>query len=332
MPWFNKKNQRIESVPAEERRVKTEGVFQKCPECDAALYTRELEENLHVCHHCAHHFRMGARARLAMLYDEGKFEELDGEVISSDPLNFVDTKPYKERLEQARRSTGLPEAVINARGRMGGMPVLCAAMDFSFLGGSMGSAVGEKITRLVERAIFERAAVVIISSSGGARMQEGILSLMQMAKVAAALALLSEQHLPYVSVLTDPTTGGVTASFAMLGDVIIAEPKALIGFAGPRVIEQTIRQKLPKDFQRSEFLVEHGMLDAVVDRRQMRDAIIRLLQFMYNPEMERPDIPVELLPEAALTPQTHQLELPGNNGEGNPEDGEVQSSKFKVQS
>ena len=330
--WFRKKNQRIESVPADERRVKTEGVFQKCPECEAALYTRELEENLHVCPHCAHHFRMGARARLAMLYDEGKFEETDGEVISSDPLDFVDTKPYKERLEQARRSTGLPEAVINARGQIGGIPVLCAAMDFSFLGGSMGSAVGEKITRLVERAIFERAAVCIISASGGARMQEGILSLMQMAKVAAALALLSEQHLPYVSVLTDPTTGGVTASFAMLGDVIIAEPKALIGFAGPRVIEQTIRQKLPKDFQRSEFLLDHGMLDAVVDRRQMRDAIIRLLQFMYNPEMERPDIPVELLAEATLPPRSHQLELPGNNGEGAPEEGEVQSSKLKVQS
>src|SRR5918997_277474 len=220
--WFRKKNQRIESVPADERRVKTEGVFEKCPECDAALYKRELEENLQVCSHCSHHFRMGARARLAMLYDEGKFEELDGEVISSDPLGFVDTKPYKERLEQARRSTGLPEAVINARGRIGGIPALCAAMDFSFLGGSMGSAVGEKITRLVERAIFERAAVVIVSASGGARMQEGILSLMQMAKVAAALALLSEQHLPYVSVLTDPTPGGVTAYYAMLGEVIIA--------------------------------------------------------------------------------------------------------------
>src|ERR687894_485746 len=278
--WFRKKNQRIESVPADERRVKTEGVFEKCPECDAALYKRELEENLSVSHPCAPPSRIGARARLAMLYDEGKFEETDGEVISSDPLNFVDTKPYKERLEQARRSTGLPEAVINARGHIGGMPVLCAAMDFSFLGGSMGSAVGEKITRLVERAIFERAAVVIISSSGGARMQEGILSLMQMAKVAAALALLSEQHLPYVSVLTDPTTGGVTAYYAMLGEVIIAEPKALIGFAGPRVIEQTIRQKLPKDFQKSEFLLDHGMIDAIVDRRELRDTIIRLLSFM----------------------------------------------------
>jgi acetyl-CoA carboxylase carboxyl transferase subunit beta len=333
--WFRKKNQRIEVVPADERRVKTEGVFQKCPECDAALYTRELEENLYVCHHCAHHFRIGARARLAMLYDEGKFEEMDGEVISSDPLNFVDTKPYKLRLEQARRSTGLPEAVINARGRMGGFPVLCAAMDFSFLGGSMGVAVGEKITRLIERAIFERACVCIVSASGGARMQEGILSLMQMAKVSAALALLSEQHLPYVSVMTDPTTGGVTASFAMLGDVIIAEPKALIGFAGPRVIEQTIRQKLPKDFQRSEFLLDHGMLDAVVDRRQMRDTIIRLFQFMYNPEMERPGIPVELLQEREPPPppaRAHQLEPPGHNGEGAPEEGEVQSSKFKVQS
>ena len=253
--WFRKRNQRIETVPADERRVKTEGVFKKCPECDAALYMRELEENQQVCPHCAHHFRVGARTRLALLYDEGRFEELDGEVVSSDPLEFVDTKPYKERLEQARRATGLPEAVINARGHVGGVPALVAAMDFSFLGGSMGSAVGEKITRLVERAIRERAALVIVSASGGARMQEGTLSLMQMAKISASLALLSEQRLPYISVLTDPTTGGVTASFAMLGDVILAEPKALIGFAWPRVIEQTIRYNLPKYFHLSVFLV-----------------------------------------------------------------------------
>jgi acetyl-CoA carboxylase carboxyl transferase subunit beta len=284
MSWFRKKNQRIEAVPAEERRVKTEGVFQKCPDCDAALYKVELEASHHVCPHCGHHFRIGARQRLALLYDEGKYEELDAEVISTDPLDFVDTKPYRERLEQARRKTGLPEAVINGRGRVGGHPVLMAAMDFQFLGGSMGCAVGEKITRVVERAVDERSAVVIVSQSGGARMQEGTFSLMQMAKISAALALLAEARLPFISVMTDPTTGGVTASFAMLGDLNIAEPKALIGFAGPRVIEQTIRQKLPENFQTAEFLLEHGMLDAVVDRRQMRDWIVRALDFTYNPE------------------------------------------------
>ena len=335
--WFRKKSKRIETVPADERRVKTEGVFRKCPECDVALYMRELEENLHVCHHCSHHFRIGARARLAILYDEGKYEELDSEVVSTDPLGFVDTKPYKQRLEEARRKTGLPEAVINARGQVAGTPVLTAAMDFSFLGGSMGTAVGEKITRLVERAIRERAAVVIISASGGARMQEGTLSLMQMAKVSAALALLGEQRLPYISVLTDPTTGGVTASFAMLGDVIIAEPKALIGFAGPRVIEQTIREKLPNDFQRAEFLVEHGMLDAVVDRRQMRETIIKLLRFLYNPDIVRPDIPVELreqheLPTHPLPLQTLPVETRDGNGAGPAAEHESQGPKLKVKS
>ena len=284
MSWFRKKNQRIESVPAEERRVKTEGVFEKCPDCDAALYKATLEASHHVCPDCGHHFRIGARQRLALLYDEGVYEELDAEVISTDPLDFVDTKPYRERLELARRKTGLPEAVINGRGRLGGHPALIAAMDFQFLGGSMGCAVGEKITRVVERAVEERAAVVIVSQSGGARMQEGTFSLMQMAKISAALALLSEARLPFISVMTDPTTGGVTASFAMLGDLNIAEPKALIGFAGPRVIEQTIRQKLPENFQTAEFLLEHGMLDAVVDRREMRDWVVRALDFTYNPE------------------------------------------------
>jgi len=312
MSWFKKKNQRIESVPAEERRVKTEGVFEKCPECDAALYKRELEESLQVCPHCGHHFRIGARLRLAILFDEGKYEELDAEVTSSDPLQFVDTMPYKERLEQARRRTGLPEAVINARGRIGGHPVLASAMDFSFLGGSMGCAVGEKITRTIERAIRERASVVIVSQSGGARMQEGTLSLMQMAKISAALALLDRARLPYISVITDPTTGGVTASFAMLGDLNIAEPKALIGFAGPRVIEQTIRQKLPKDFQTSEFLLEHGMLDAVVDRREIRGWIIRALDFMYNPEVHfKPLKPEFALGNGAGTLPEHLLEEPG---------------------
>ncbi|MFN2598394.1 MAG: acetyl-CoA carboxylase, carboxyltransferase subunit beta [Pyrinomonadaceae bacterium] len=292
MTWFKKKEQKIEPVPEGERVVRTEGIFVKCPECDAALYKRELEESLQVCTHCDYHFRMGARERLAMLFDEATYDELDAEVVSGDPLDFVDTKPYKQRLEQAKRATGLPEAVINGHGRVGGFDTYVAAMDFNFLGGSMGVAVGEKITRLIERAIRDRAAVVTIAASGGARMQEGTLSLMQMGKIAAALALLDEARLPFISVLTDPTTGGVTASFAMLGDVIIAEPKALIGFAGPRVIEQTIRQKLPKDFQRSEFLLEHGFLDRIVDRREMRATIIRLLQFMVNPEIKVAPSPV----------------------------------------
>src|ERR1700753_2365629 len=280
MSWFRKKEKPIERVPDEERRVKTEGVFQKCPKCDAALYKPELEESLHVCPHCSHHFRIGARLRLAMLFDEGRYEELDAEVVSNDPLEFVDTKPYKERLEQARRSSGLPEAVINGRGHVGGFPVLIAAMDFSFMGGSMGWAVGEKITRLIERAIRERSCVVVVSQSGGARMQEGTISLMQMAKVSAALAMLSRARLPYISVMTDPTTGGVTASFAMLGALNSAEPKALIGFAGPRVIEQTIRQKLPEGFQRSEFLLQHGFLDAVVPRKELKSYLDNAIDWM----------------------------------------------------
>lgn len=285
MPWFSKKSKRIENVPPGERVVKTENVFVKCDGCEAHLYTRDLEEALQVCKHCGYHFRFGARERLAMLFDNGQFEELDAEVTSIDPLDFVDTKPYVERLKQARESSGISEAIISGKGHVGSHLVFAGAMDMSFIGGSMGSAVGEKVTRLIERAIQERGAVVVFSASGGARMQEGTLSLMQMAKISSALATLDDAQLPFISVLTDPTTGGVTASFAMLGDFIIAEPKALIGFAGPRVIEQTIRQKLPKDFQKSEFLLEHGMLDAIVDRREMRDFIIQLLNFMMNPEL-----------------------------------------------
>jgi acetyl-CoA carboxylase carboxyl transferase subunit beta len=285
MPWFRKKRSQLESVPAEERRVKTEGIFVKCLECDAALFKPDLEESLQVCQECGYHFRLDARTRLKFLFDDSAYEELDAEVVSVDPLEFVDSKPYPQRLKQAQDVSGLPEAVINGRGRVGSHPVYAAAMDMLFIGGSMGSAVGEKITRLIERALDDRAAVIIFAASGGARMQEGALSLMQMAKISAALAQLDEAGLPFISVLTDPTTGGVTASFAMLGDVIIAEPKALIGFAGPRVIEQTIRQKLPKDFQRSEFLLDHGMLDAIIDRRQMRDYIIKLLNFMMNPDL-----------------------------------------------
>jgi len=285
MAWFNKKSKRIEAVPPEERNVKTENVFVKCDGCEAHLFKGELEDGLQVCKHCSYHFRIGARERLTLLFDDGNYEELDAEVISIDPLEFTDSKPYTERLTQATESSGLPEAVISGRGTVGDHPVLAAAMDMTFIGGSMGSAVGEKVTRLIERAMREHSAVVIFSASGGARMQEGTLSLMQMAKISAALAALDEAHLPFISILTDPTTGGVTASFAMLGDVILAEPKALIGFTGPRVIEQTIRQKLPKDFQRSEFLLDHGMIDDIVDRRELRNHVIKLLNFMMNPEI-----------------------------------------------
>jgi acetyl-CoA carboxylase carboxyl transferase subunit beta len=285
MSWFKRDKPKIEEIEDdEERNVKTEGIFVKCPECDNALYKRELTESHEVCTHCSYHFRYGARERLETLFDDGKYERLDEEVTSSDPLEFVDTKPYKDRIVQAKESSGLPEAIVSGSGKVGGHLVYAGAMDMSFIGGSMGSAVGEKITRLIERGIENRGAVIVFSASGGARMQEGTLSLMQMAKISAALNRLHEARLPFISVLTDPTTGGVTASFAMLGDVILAEPKALIGFAGPRVIEQTIRQKLPKGFQRSEFLLEHGMVDLVVDRREMKDTIVRMLDFMMNAE------------------------------------------------
>ncbi|MGE3467494.1 MAG: acetyl-CoA carboxylase, carboxyltransferase subunit beta, partial [Pyrinomonadaceae bacterium] len=236
-----------------------------------------------VCTHCGYHFRYSAEGRLKNLFDDGRYEKLDEEVTSGDPLEFFDSKPYKDRIEQAKAVSGLPEAIVSGKGTVGGHLVYAAAMDMSFIGGSMGSAVGEKITRIIEYALRDRGAVVIFAASGGARMQEGTLSLMQMGKISAALSRLHEAGMPFISVLTDPTTGGVTASFAMLGDVNLAEPKALIGFAGPRVIEQTIRQKLPKGFQRSEFLLEHGMVDMVVDRRKMKDTIVRMLDFMMNP-------------------------------------------------
>ncbi len=283
MSWFTRDKPKIDDqAGGEERTVKTEGIFVKCPECDNPLYKPELVESLQVCTHCDHHFRLPARDRLASLFDEGVYERLDEEVMSADPLEFVDTKPYKDRIEAAKASSGLPEAIVSGTGKVGGHLVYAGAMDMSFIGGSMGSAVGEKITRLIERAMEKRGAVVIFAASGGARMQEGTLSLMQMAKISAALAMLHDARLPFISVLTDPTTGGVTASFAMLGDVNLAEPKALIGFAGPRVIEQTIRQKLPKGFQRSEFLLEHGMVDQVVDRRKLKETIERMLDFMMN--------------------------------------------------
>ncbi len=283
MTWFRRNKPKIEEINEDEvKKVRTEGIFIKCPECDNALYRRELKESHHVCENCDYHFRLGGRERLDELFDDGKYEKLDENITSCDPLGFVDTKPYIQRIEAAKKSSGLPEAIVSGKGKVGGHLTFAGAMDMSFIGGSMGSAVGEKITRLIERATETRGAVIIFSASGGARMQEGTLSLMQMAKISATLARLHDARLPFISVLTDPTTGGVTASFAMLGDVIIAEPKALIGFAGPRVIEQTIRQKLPKGFQRSEFLLDHGMVDMVVDRREMRETLIRLLDFMMN--------------------------------------------------
>src|SRR5215213_1610549 len=280
MSWFRRNKPKIEEQPEdEERRVLTEGIFVKCPECENPLYKRELTESLQVCTHCAYHFRLGARARLDTLFDDGRYEKLDEEVTSADPLEFVDTKPYKDRIEAAKKSSGLPEAVVSGKGMVGGFLTYAGAMDMSFIGGSMGSAVGEKITRLIERAFETRGAVIVFSASGGARMQEGTFSLMQMAKISAALARLHAARLPFISILTDPTTGGVTASFAMLGDVNLAEPKALIGFAGPRVIEQTIRQKLPKGFQRSEFLLEHGMVDQVVQRKDLKTTLARSLRW-----------------------------------------------------
>ena len=283
MAWFRRDKPKIGEQDADEEQiVRTEGIFVKCPECENPLYKRELTESHEVCTHCGFHFRYSAQGRLEDLFDDGRYEKLDEEVTSGDPLGFVDSKPYKDRIEQAKAVSGLPEALVSGTGTVGGHLVYAGAMDMSFIGGSMGSAVGEKITRLIERAVENRGAVVIYSASGGARMQEGTLSLMQMGKISAALARLDEARLPFISILTDPTTGGVTASFAMLGDVIIAEPKALIGFAGPRVIEQTIRQKLPKGFQRSEFLLQHGMVDMVVDRRELHGSVSRLLDFMLN--------------------------------------------------
>ena len=278
MAWFKKVRKPIEPLANNQPSRVPEGLWVKCPSCGEVIYNKDLASTLNVCPKCAHHLRIGAADRLRILFDGG-WAEYDTHLQSTDPLTFVDTKPYRKRLDATIAATGMKDAVICATGKIEGIETSVAAMEYSFIGGSMGVVVGEKITRAIERAITRRLPVVIVSSSGGARMMEGALSLMQMAKISAALARLDRARLPYVSVLTDPTTGGVTASFAMLGDVNIAEPKALIGFAGPRVIEQTIRQKLPEGFQRSEFLLEHGMLDLVVDRRELKAAIARVLRF-----------------------------------------------------
>jgi len=278
MAWFKKARKPIAADPAKPSRV-PEGLWVKCTGCSQILYNKDLAQNLNVCPKCGYHFRMGSIERLRTLFD-GPWTEYDNGLVSTDPLKFSDTKPYATRLKAGVEATGLKDAVVVASGRIDGYETIVAAMEYGFIGGSMGVVVGEKITRAIERALSSRRPVIIVSCSGGARMMEGALSLMQMAKICAALARLDQEHIPYISVLTDPTTGGVTASFAMLGDVNIAEPGALIGFAGPRVIEQTIRQKLPEGFQRSEFLLEHGMLDLIVDRREMKSTIARALRFM----------------------------------------------------
>ena len=278
MTWFKRQSGELDT--SGEKKVRTEGLWVKCDGCRQIIWKKDLEENLNVCPKCDRHFRIDARLRLAQLLDDNQYEVDDAGLSSTDPLGFVDLKPYASRLKRAQEDTGLKDAIINARGKLRGRSVIVSSMEYSFIGGSMGAVVGEAITRAIERAADMRNPIIIVSASGGARMMEGVISLMQLAKISAALARLDEEKLPYISVLTDPTTGGVTASYAMLGDLNIAEPGALIGFAGPRVIEQTIRQKLPQGFQRSEFLLEHGMLDAVVHRKQLKSYIGRALEFM----------------------------------------------------
>lgn len=281
MGWFTREKAPKPSaseLSADTALQMADDVWTKCPGCAAILYTKELKRSFGVCTKCNHHFRLTAAQRIPLLTDRHSFVEIDVGLRSVDPLNFKDgSGRYRDKLKKSERKAASIEAVVTGRARLSNIPVMLGAFNFAFMGGSMGSVVGEKLTRLVESGRDEKRPVIIVSSSGGARMQEGIYSLMQMAKISAALAQLGEARVPYISILTDPTTGGVAASFAMLGDVIIAEPKALIGFAGPRVIEKTIRQKLPEGFQRSEFLLEHGMIDRIVERANMRDEVARIL-------------------------------------------------------
>jgi acetyl-CoA carboxylase carboxyl transferase subunit beta len=289
MSWFKREDNEnpvaVSGQPTEngsdagERNVRTEGLWVKCPGCRQPIYRADLDTNLNVCPKCQYHFKIGARQRIELLLEPG-FDVVDVGLRSTDPLNFTDIKPYKQRLRVAREQTGLDDAILNAIGHLGHHAVVLSAMEYSFIGGSMGAVVGETIARAVDRARESRKPLIIVAASGGARMMEGVVSLMQMAKISTALAQLDDERVPYICVLTDPTTGGVTASFAMLGDLNIAEPGALIGFAGPRVIEQTIRQKLPEGFQRSEFLLEKGFLDAVVHRKELKPYLIRALDFM----------------------------------------------------
>jgi acetyl-CoA carboxylase carboxyl transferase subunit beta len=288
MAWFKRESSGAHDPQSEDskHKVRTEGLWLKCDGCREIIWKKDLENTFNVCGKCGHHFRLDARARLTMLFDDGVYEEQDAALESSDPLAFADSKTYKERLNAAEAATQLKDALIAATGKLAGRKVNICAMEPKFIGGSMGAVTGEKITRAIERSIAAHTPLIVVSASGGARMQEGAVSLMQMAKVSAALMRLDESHLPYISVLTDPTTGGVTASFAMLGDLNIGEPGALIGFAGPRVIEQSIRQKLPEGFQRSEFLLKHGMLDAVVPRGEMKAYIATALDFFLGESVE----------------------------------------------
>jgi acetyl-CoA carboxylase carboxyl transferase subunit beta len=301
MAWFKKARKPI-VAPEKASRV-PEGLWVKCPDCDAIIYTKDLSKNLSVCTKCSYHFRLSAVDRLRSLFDDERWTEQDTRLRSNDPLRFTDTKPYAKRLTASQSATGQSDAILVAMGRIDGIETIVGAMEYAFIGGSMGVVMGEKIVRAIETALARRIPVVLVSCSGGARMMEGALSLMQMAKIAAALARLNRARLPYISVLTDPTTGGVTASFAMLGDLNIAEPKALIGFAGPRVIEQTIRQKLPDGFQTSEFLLEHGMLDLVVDRRELKAVIARSLRFMSARAAAAGQVPDAMRSDPVATPR-----------------------------
>jgi len=280
LAWFRREQAPLSKNAAVESRV-PEGLWSKCENCKEILYRKDVIKNLSVCPKCSFHFRLSARERLELFFD-GPWEEFDVGLVSADPLGFHDSKPYADRLKAGKAKTDSYDAVVSAVGTMGGRRTIIAAMEYGFIGGSMGVVVGEKVTRAIEKAVAEKLPLVVVSCSGGARMMEGTLSLMQMAKISAALVRLQQAKLPFLSVLTDPTTGGVTASYAMLGDLNVAEPGALIGFAGPRVIEQTIRQKLPEGFQRSEFLLEHGMLDMVVDRRELKKALVRSLQLLMD--------------------------------------------------
>ena len=285
MSWFKRDkgdDDKLPKINGTDRKVRTEGLWQKCEGCRQIIWKKDLENNWNVCTKCGAHSRIDAVTRLKLLLDDGVYSRYDTELRSSDPLGFVDSKPYRERLQGMQQATRLSDAMIAAAGRLGGRPVQICAMEPKFIGGSMGSVVGEMIMRAIERCIEHRQPLVIVSASGGARMQEGAVSLMQMAKISAGLMRLDEARLPFISILTDPTTGGVTASYAMLGDLNIAEPGALIGFAGPRVIEQTIRQKLPEGFQRSEFLLKHGMLDAVVPRLELKQYVATALRFFVD--------------------------------------------------
>ena len=282
MAWFTRAKTGAEGTPDSEKNVRTEGLWEKCEGCGQILWRKNLEESHFICTACGHHFRIDARTRLTMLFDDGQFHEHDSDLTTTDPLTFRDKKSYLDRISDMTAATGLKDSLIAASGSLGGRAVQMCAMELKFVGGSMGAVTGEKITRAIERSIAKREPLVIISASGGARMQEGAVSLMQMAKVSSALMRLDQERIPFISLLTDPTTGGVTASFAMLGDLNIGEPGAQIGFAGPRIIEQTIRQKLPEGFQRSEFLLKHGFLDAVVPRNELKAYLVRSFRMLMD--------------------------------------------------